>query len=114
MAGVVDLEMAWQLNVGMGAVILFLGGKPSTFPQRYATASPVDHLPLGIPQILIHGTEDRVVPVSVSQAYVQKANEAGDHVRLIELEAVDHVALIDPTTAAWEVARLELQKLLEA
>src|SRR5205085_11397911 len=62
LAGVVDLEMAWRLNLSNGAVIGLLGGSPRTMPERYAVASPAALLPLGIPQVVIHGTEDDSVP----------------------------------------------------
>lgn len=112
LAGAIDLELVWQLHLGNGAAEAFLGGSPAAFPERYAAASPAALLPLGVPSVLIHGTNDANVPLTVSQAYTQKALEAGDHVKLIELPNADHFVVIDPSSDAWTITLRELQKLL--
>lgn len=111
LAGACDLKLVWQLNLGQGAATEFLGGGPDKVPERYATASPAALLPLGIPQVLIHGKRDDLVPFMVSQEYVQKAVLVGDRVRLIELPEADHFALIDPTSTAWAIAMAEIWNL---
>jgi acetyl esterase/lipase len=112
LAGAMDLEHTWRLNLGNGAAAELLGGSPIDVPERYAVASPTALLPLGIPQVLIHGTRDDRVPLEVSQAYARKAAEAGDPVTLIELSGADHFVLIDPASAAWATTMEEIQKLL--
>ena len=112
LAGVVDLEHAWKLNLGKGAVTELLGGDLNEVPERYTAASPAALLPLGIPQILFHGTEDDRVPLIVSQEYTRKATEAGDSVVLIELPGADHFVLIDPTSTEWAIILEKIQKCL--
>ena len=112
LAGVVDLAEGWRRNLGAGAVAAFLGGGPDEVPARYAVASPTELLPIGVPQVLIHGTEDDRVPVDLSRAYVSAAQAAGDDARLRELPGVDHFAVIDPASAAWAVIVDELTTLL--
>jgi dipeptidyl aminopeptidase/acylaminoacyl peptidase len=85
-----------------------LGGGPADVPERYAVASPTSHLPLGVPQVLIHGTEDDRVPLVVSQVYADKARAAGDKITLIELPGADHRVLIDPASEAWETTARNL------
>jgi acetyl esterase/lipase len=114
LAGVSDLAMGWGMNLGDGAVAELLGGSPAAEPERYATASPVAMLPLGIPQVLIHGTEDDRVPFAMSQAYAAAGRAAGDRVDLIELEGVDHFALINAYSDAWAATVEALQKLLSS
>lgn len=112
LAGVLDLEQGYRLNLGEGAVADFLQGSPDTVPERYAAASPGALLPLGIPQVLVHGTEDTRVPLGISLLYAQAARAAGDQVTLIELPGVDHFALIDPHSGAWEATAGALEGLL--
>lgn len=101
LAGVVDLVMAWQLHLSMDAVVGLLGGTPREVPERYATTSPAALLPLGVPQVLFHGTDDVHVPIEVSQAYMKAAQAVNDPVTYIELPGVDHFDLINPHSGAW-------------
>jgi acetyl esterase/lipase len=100
-AGVADLEMGWRRNLGSGAVAELLGGSLQDVPECYAAASPAALLPLGVPQVLIHGTADDRVPFTMSQEYAQAARAAGDQVTLIKLEGADHFVLIDAFSDAW-------------
>jgi acetyl esterase/lipase len=102
LAGVVDLAMAWQRHLSMDAVVALLGGTPDQVPERYAATSPAALLPLGVPQVLFHGTADRDVPIEVSQAYARAALTANDPVTYIELPGVNHFEVINPGSAAWE------------
>jgi len=102
LAGVVDLVMAWQLHLSMDAVVGLLGGTPREVPGRYATTSPAALLPLGVPQVLFHGTADVDVPIEVSRAYTKAAQAANDLVTYIELPGVDHFDVINPRSGAWE------------
>ena len=112
LAGVADLAMGWNMNLGNGAVAELLGGSPTEVPERYAVASPAALLPLGIPQVLIHGSEDDSVPLVVSQAYAAAARVAGDRVKLIELPGQDHFILINASSHAWGTAVEALRELL--
>jgi len=112
LAGVVDLEMAWQLHLSNDAVVELLGGNISDVPERYTVASPAAMLPLGVPQVLIHGTNDDSVPLQLSQAYANAARALNHPVTYIELEGVDHFDVIDLHSHAWATTIKELQKLL--
>ena len=82
-------------------MIGLLGGNPKQVPDRYAVASPIERLPLAIPQLLVHGAKDDVVPIEQSRAYVAAAARTPDRVRLIELPAADHADLIRVDQAGW-------------
>ncbi len=112
LAGVVDLEMAWKLHLSNNAVVELLGGTVDAIPERYTVASPSAMLPLGVPQVLIHGTNDDSVPIEVSQVYAKSARSVDDPITYIELEGVDHFDVIDPHTVAWATTLKELQKLV--
>jgi acetyl esterase/lipase len=112
LAGVVDLAMAWRLNLSNGAVVELLGGSITDVPERYAAASPAAMLPLGVPQVLIHGTHDENVPLQVSQSYAKAALAVNDPVTYIELEGIDHFDVIDPHSSAWSTTIELLRKLI--
>ncbi|MBV9617466.1 MAG: alpha/beta hydrolase [Ktedonobacteraceae bacterium] len=112
LAGAMDLEHVWRLGLGNDAVAEFLNGSPEKVPERYAAASPLEHLPLGIEQVLIHGTEDDRVPLIVSQEYADRARSLGDTVKLIKLVGANHFVVIDPTAAAWSRVVDEIKRLM--
>ena len=112
LAGANDLEHVWRLQLGDRAAEELLNGSPQEWPERYADASPAAHLPLGIPQVLVHGSADDRVPLIVSQDYAQKARQAGDTVTLLELPGEDHFVVIDPASHAWERTCAEIDRLL--
>ncbi len=114
LAGAMDLEHVWQLGLGNDAVVELLGGSPDEVPERYDVASPVKHLPLGMQQVLIHGTDDDRVPLIISQEYADRARHAGDTVKLIKLVGGNHFVVIDPTSTAWNRAIDEIKRLLES
>jgi acetyl esterase/lipase len=101
LAGVVDLRRAAEMNLGRGAVQDFLGGEPNQVPERYAAASPIEHVPLGVPVALIHGEDDASVPIELAERYFDAAASTGDYVELIRLPQTGHFEVIDPISHAW-------------
>ena len=84
-----------------------LGGETEEVPARYAAASPVQRLPLGVPQIFIQGEEDPIVDPASVRAYVQVAMRAGDRAEIIPLPEAGHFESSTPlpkTEAAFEKA----------
>jgi acetyl esterase/lipase len=108
LAGVCDLREAARLRLSGGAALDLLGGAPDQVPDRYALGCPTSRLPLGVPQLLYHGTADDSVPLDISRRYRAAAAGAGDACELVELPGVDHFALIDPASAAWAAIRSRL------
>jgi acetyl esterase/lipase len=98
LAPVADLVEGYRLGLGAGAVGALLGGGPERVPERYAAADPAGLPAPPVPAVLLHGTGDDVVPVSLSQAY---ARRPGGRVRLVEIPGAGHFDLIDPLAAAW-------------
>jgi acetyl esterase/lipase len=102
LAGVLDLDAAARLNLGGGAAQAFLGGGPDKVPDRYRACSPAALLPLRVPQLVVHGTLDTVVPPSMSEDYSARAREAGDDVTYAPLPGAGHRDVIAPSGAAWD------------
>ena len=101
LAGVCDLRMAWKQRLGNGVVTRLMGGTPDQYPDRYDAGSPIELLPAGTRQVLIHGLVDDVVPVSQSEKFVERAEQTGEKPSLIELDNTGHFELIDPESDAW-------------
>ena len=112
LAGVSDLGLAWRQKLGHGIVTRLMGGTPEEHPDRYSAGSPVELLPIGGRQVLVHGAADDIVPVSQSEGFVQRAEKVGDRPTLVKLDGIGHFELIDPESEAWpSVARTTLSLL---
>jgi acetyl esterase/lipase len=98
LAGVVDLRRAWELQLGAGVTGELLGGSPEEVPERYQAASPIELMPLLLPQLLVHGRADEIVPVALSEDYVSVAGEAAT---LLALPNAGHFEVIDPRSEVW-------------
>jgi dipeptidyl aminopeptidase/acylaminoacyl peptidase len=101
LAGVCDLRTAWKQRLGNGIVAGFMGGTPSQYPDRYDAGSPIELLPTGTRQVLVHGTDDNIVPVSQSEKFIERAERLGEHPTLVKLDGDGHFELIDPESDAW-------------
>jgi acetyl esterase/lipase len=101
-AGVCDLADGYH-RVPEGAVKSLMGGSPERLPERYAIADPMAHVPLGIPVLLVHGTQDETVSVELSRNYEKAERATRGTVELVEIagEAGRHRAHIDPRGEAW-------------
>ena len=105
LAAVSDLRRGHEQKLGAGAVAEFLGCSPATCNDRYAAASPADLLPISVPQVLLHGTADDIVPFDLSQHFANASRNA----RLVALPGAGHFDLIDPRSKEWPVV---LQNIL--
>ncbi|MCA1647530.1 MAG: alpha/beta hydrolase [Chloroflexi bacterium] len=78
-----------------------LGGAPEDVSARYAATSPIELVPIGLPQLVVHGTADRIVPYALSEAYVRQASASGDEAKLVTIDGADHLDLWNPTSTAF-------------
>jgi len=103
------LTDAWKANLGDGAVAALVGGSPDEVPERYEAADPKGLLPLGVPQVLVHGGRDDPVPLRLAHEY---ARAAGSEAELVELPTADHFDVVDPSHSAWHEVVDRLPRLL--
>lgn len=109
MAAITDLQ---TYRVGPpeschASVEQLLGGEPEKVPARYAATSPVQRLPLGVPQIFIQGEEDTIVDPASVRAYVELAVKAGDRAEVLTVPEGGHFESSTPlpkTEATFEKA----------
>lgn len=83
------------------------GGSPSAVPDRYAQGSPAELLPFGIPQVLIAGETDSVMPSRARDAYEEMARGKGDQIKTLVVPG-GHFEVIAPTSAAWQTVLREI------
>ena len=103
LGGLPDLEAtAASPDNGCGVeVVAQLVGKPGARPDVYADTSIPRLLPLGVPQDLVNGAEDKIIPLRLGNGYAAQAKAKGDRVTLHVIESTGHVELIAPESAAW-------------
>lgn len=116
LAGPVDLTAnipGYQALCRDSVITSLLGGTPAAVPERYAHASPITLLPLGIPQVLILGTHEDFVPLPLAEAYAQAAAGAGDPVRLLVIPGVGHFETASPRATTWPLVESTIRSLLD-
>lgn len=111
LAGIPDLAACANEQQIEGACPQFLGGQPSDRADRYAIASPIERLPLGLPQVIVQGRADQIVPLSQSERYAAAAEATGDPATLRLVDDANHFTLIEPDSAAWATVVDELDRL---
>lgn len=105
-APVAALVTAARTRVGNGAVEAFVGGGPDGVPDRYAVADPMTLLPSEVRTVLVHGTADDDVPLSLSEEYVHAADNA-----VLRTYTGGHFEHLDPSSEAIAMLREELEAL---
>lgn len=88
-------RMKWPWSspnvVGLDATRHFLGGTPGTVPGRYRISSPISHVDSDDPPTyLVHGGDDRLVPLEQSELLAERLQEAGVPYRFVELPWANH------------------------
>jgi pimeloyl-ACP methyl ester carboxylesterase len=97
LAGVTDLARAAREGIGSNAAVEFAG------PDPPAHADPMRRLPLTVPVLLAHGTEDDRVPFDYSRSFA-----AASGAKLLTLSGAGHFEVIDPRTPEWARIAAEL------
>src|SRR5829696_894364 len=90
LAGDVDLA-AYTQPPALQEVIALLGGTPQEVPERYRDASPLSWIGgRTSPFLVLHGTQDDVVPIEQSRRLVAALRTAGVEVHYVELAGMGH------------------------
>lgn len=99
-AGLADLRAVAGDDDISGNVRRLLG-RPEDQPAAYARADPAELLPIGVPQLHVHGDADENVPAELTRAFVERARAAGDDAELVIVPGATHFAHCDPASPAW-------------
>jgi len=115
LAGVVNLQQAWELHLGNNAVVDSLGGTPKEVPEHYREADPMQlSINRATTQWLIQGAADDVVPSYFSRTYAEQKKQKGEDVHYSEISTSGHFELIDPHSTAWPRVESTVLHLLGA
>jgi acetyl esterase/lipase len=106
-----DLAFLHERGVCGDVIDKLMGGSPASVPDRYATGSPAQLVPLGTRQILISGARDELWS-SVAARYIEAARAAGADLRVIEAPESGHFEMIDPSSSTWPFIRDAALELL--
>jgi acetyl esterase/lipase len=103
LAGVTDLARAVREKVCDTMAGELVGGRPEDRAPRFAESSPIERLPLGVPQRLVTGSLDAVVPPAFGEDYAAKARARGDDATHERIEGAGHFEVIAPGSEAFRV-----------
>ncbi len=101
LAPVADLFLTDGLGLSKSATHQLFGASAAERPDVYLLASPLHLLPLGIPQLVVHGRSDEDVPFDMSAEYVETACALEDDITFVDPTGVDHFDIIDPGHTVW-------------
>jgi acetyl esterase/lipase len=115
--GVVDLDGPGDLKAtiplqqpvcGAPVITQLMGGTPTERAEHYREGSPVELLPLGVPQHIFAGR----MFAGLTPAYVDAATHAGDTVHATISAQSGHFVFIDPGSSTWPQVVKSIRALL--
>lgn len=107
LGGLADLEEAARSDNGCGNEVI-----AELTSGHFADTSVPRLAPLGVPQVLVNGVQDRIIPVAYAEGYAVPMRAAGDSVEVRMVDETGHIELIAPESAAWAVAVREIERAL--
>ncbi|CAA9495559.1 MAG: hypothetical protein AVDCRST_MAG91-781 [uncultured Sphingomonadaceae bacterium] len=118
LGGLPDLEQALDEKQGCGVEpVARLMGAATGIGLRDRRALLADKsiplmAPLGVPQTLVNGDADRIIPTHFAADYAAKMRAEGDEVTVRIVPNQGHVELIAPGTPAWAGAARAIEGAL--
>jgi acetyl esterase/lipase len=101
LAPATDLPLLHQRQAYDRVVDRLMGGSPVSHPERYDSAMPQRHAPLGVWQYLVVGRHDHAWG-EFAVTYAREVRSAGDtRIDLLVAEDAGHFELISPGSSAW-------------
>ncbi len=107
LGGIPDLDLASKVDNGCGTEVTtkLAGG-------HFAETSVPLLAPLGVPQDLVNGLDDPIIPAVFATDYQKRMEAAGDRVHVDWVRDTGHFELIAPGSSAWDVAVKRIREAL--
>ena len=99
LGGLPDLELETRVDNGCGKEVSATLGA-----GHYAETSVPRLAPLGVPQYLVNGLKDPIIPTLLATDYRRRMRAAGDRVHIDWVRDSGHFELIAPGSRAWAAA----------
>lgn len=107
LGGIPDLELASKVDNGCGTKV-----STEVSGGHFAETSVPLLAPLGVPQELVNGLEDPIIPRIFATDYQKRMEAAGDRVHVDWVPDTGHFELIAPGSRAWDVAAKRIREAL--
>lgn len=107
-----DFDSYGDAMCGEGTIPRLLGGSYQEVTDRWREASPSSWLPLGVPQVMIAGEFDRIMPKRNLERWQRMASEAGDRVEVEIIPGASHHEVMSPASVTWPAVRDAVLRLL--
>jgi acetyl esterase/lipase len=111
LGAITDLRAAFEEQVCGSSPGRLVDGPPDRHPDRYAQASPAALIPLRVPQRLVHGSADTIVPPSFATRYADAARAKGDAAEAHIVDGASHFDVISPRSEAWSTVAAAIEAL---
>jgi acetyl esterase/lipase len=98
-----------MLPADSGRLAYWFGGTPAEKPDAYRDASPANYVTNDDPPMFFfHGVDDELVPLRSPRRMVEKLQQAGVPVEMVEIPGAGHIAaVVDRTAMSQAVAFVE-------
>jgi acetyl esterase/lipase len=106
--GLVGLAGPYDVSLSPDIAEPLFGAEPADEPDRWIEGNPVTWVGSrpAMPAYLVHGEEDRTVPISLTESFAAELRDAGHPVEVSLMRGVDHGSIysaevIAEPLAAW-------------
>lgn len=111
LAAAADLSLLARGRECDDAARRLMHGTPEQRLEDYKLASPHWQVPLGVPQVLIDGSDD-MTWAPISGSYFESALGAEDNIRRVLIEEAAHFDLIAPQGPVWPELKRVLSEMV--
>ncbi len=110
LAPLADIADALENDTGGSPLLTVLGGSLPRAQANLPAVSPAELLPLGVPQIHIVGSEDKVMRANLRR-YVTASLDAGDEIELVEIADAGHFEIVAVDAPEWQYVIQAVRRL---